>query len=93
VDALAEARTRHSESLALRDFLQAWPDGRFKMGGGYLRVPRGGDGAPPPLFSTVLDQLRQDAAPPQEPLAPPAYAAPLHPAEREFVVSGTPLKD
>jgi hypothetical protein len=92
VEALNEARTAHAEALALRGYLSQWPDGRFKIAGGYLRVDRAGDGAPPPLWSTVLEQLRQDAA---EPVVaePPNYAQPLQPREFAFGVSGTPPRD
>lgn len=89
VEALAEARTAHSESQALRDYLQGWPDGRFKVGGGYLRnVQRGGNGMPPPAWEEVLALLRQDAAEPVEKKRP-AYAQPPLPREEAFGASAT----
>jgi hypothetical protein len=93
VDAWYEARTEHAEAVALRWYLNGFPEQRFKVGGGYLRnTPRGGDGMPPMTAEHVLALLRQDAT---EPVAaePPAYARPLLPAETAVGVSGNGLRD
>jgi hypothetical protein len=89
VESWATSRTELARAVALAAYLRAHSDARFKIGSGYLRIPRKGDGAPPPTYEGTLAKLRQDAEPPIR-SEPPTYAQPLQPTVREIGVSVPP---